>query len=218
MEDAKSVGEHMSLETFKKALDFIERVYSGQRIILVSGGEPTDHPQIQQFLNELKDWNAVLLSNGLFWSDLKTREMILASNVLIQVYNDPKYYPLKVEPIDHPRVLFADKINLLSPIGRARNLSEIAGRTSPLCFNFRSFCKTLRDFQKAVMLLRTKGKICSPSIDVHGNVVTGESRFCYKIGTVDSSFDELLQNTLNMSCNKCGLEDNLPAVYKNAIH
>jgi hypothetical protein len=218
MEDAKSVGEHMSLETFRKTLVFIEHIYSGRRIILVSGGEPTDHPQIQQILNELKDWNAILLSNGLFWSDTKTREMILAYNIPIQVYNDPKYYPLKVEPINHPRVLFADKINLLSPIGRARNLNEPAGRMSPLCFNLRSACKTLKDFSKAVMLLRMKGKICSPSIDIHGNIVAGESRFCHKIGTIDSSFDELLQNTLHMSCNKCGLEDNLSSLYKNAIH
>jgi hypothetical protein len=76
----------------------------------------------------------------------------------------------------------------------------------------------LRDFSEAILSLRMSGKMCTPSIDVHGNVLAGESRFCHKIGTVESSEEELLENLLTMECNKCGLEDNLQPMLKNVIH
>ena len=68
------------------------------------------------------------------------------------------------------------------------------------------------------MALRRNYKMCSPSIDVHGDVRAGESRFCHKIGTVESSFAELSNNLLAMKCNKCGLEDNLSPMHLRAIY
>ena len=216
MEEAMPVGEFMSLDVFQKTLAFMYNTYGGIKIIMVSGGEPTEHPEIQKILELLKGWNVILLSNGLFWENQELRDMILAHDVMIQVYNDSRYYPRRVEPIHHSKVLYADKINLLTPFGRARGMRS--DRMSPLCFNLRSLCRVLRDFPEAVMNLRMNGKMCSPSIDIHGNVIAGECRSCHKIGTVESSPEEILQNVLSMTCNRCGLEDNLSEFHLGAIY
>ena len=216
MEEALPTGEHMPLETFKRILPFIEKCYGGIRIIMLSGGEPTEHPDILKIIELVKDWNVILLSNGLFYSG-PLKDPILDSGIAIQIYNDPDYYPTRVEPIKHPNVLFAARINLLSPFGRAKKNNLKCGRTSPLCFNLRSCVRAKRDFREGLMALRLMEKMCSPSIDVHGDVRAGESRFCHKIGTVESSFAELSNNLLFMKCNKCGLEDDLAPMYLKAI-
>ena len=220
MEDALPSGEHMAIDVFVKSLSFIERIYKEIKIIMISGGEPTEHPLLLDFIKLLDGWYVVVMSNGLFLKNLNTNltTSLLFSGANIQVYNDPRYYPIKVEPINHPRIIFADKINLMSPFGRAKTNNLKSDRQSPLCFNLRSIAGNLKSFSGAVMTLRMSGKMCTPSIDVNGNVIAGESRFCHKIGTVESSEEELLENLLNMKCNKCGLEDNLSPILKECIH
>lgn len=52
----------------------------------------------------------------------------------------------------------------------------------------------------------------------HGDVLAGESRFCWKIGTVKSTNEELTRAVMSMgSCNRCGLESGLGQEYKRAI-
>lgn len=222
MEDAMPLGEHMTVETFIKVKMFIEKIYGHIKVIMLSGGEPTENPYLPDFLSLLRDdWKVILLSNGVFLeqdSDLK--KFILDSGVTLQVYNDPKYYPRKVNIPSNllHKVVFGNQINKLTPLGRAKTNNMSVDRMGPLCFNLRSAARTLQDFSEAVLALRMQGKICIPSIDVHGNVLAGESRFCCKIGTVESTGEDLLANLLSMECNFCGLEDNLPNVFKNLIH
>jgi hypothetical protein len=218
MEDALPEGEHMSMQTFLKAKDFIEGIYRSIKIVMISGGEPTNHPMLLDFIEMLKGWHVIVMSNGLFLSENKDyAERLLATDVTLQIYNDPRYYPLKVEPFEHPKIIFGDKINLMSPFGRAVKNGLKSARQSPSCFNLRSSARTLKDFSESVLSLRMSGKMCTPSIDVQGNVLAGESRFCHKIGTVESTDEELLENLLSMKCNKCGLEDNLQQMLKNII-
>lgn len=219
MEDALPDGEDMSMETFLKAKNFIEGVYRDIKIVMISGGEPTGHPMLLDMIQLLKGWHIIVMSNGLVFSenpDLAKR--LLSTEISMQVYNDPRYYPIAVKPPDLPKIVFGDKINLMSPFGRALKNGLESARQSPLCFNLRSCARTLRSFTEAVFALRMSGKMCIPSIDVQGNILAGESRFCHKIGTVESSEDELLENLLSMECNKCGLEDKLQPMLRNVIH
>lgn len=220
MEEAVPEGDRMPIETFLKTRDFVERVYNGFKIMLLSGGEPTEHPLLFDFLHFLEGWNVIVLSNGLFLTekDKSFTDQLLGSEATLQIHNDSRYYPKKVEPFVHPKVVFGDKINLMTPLGRARQNNIPSTRQSPMCFNLRSCARTLKNFSEAVMALRMSGKMCTPSIDVYGNVLAGESRFCHKIGTVESSDEELLENLLTMECNKCGLEDQLVPVLRNIIH
>lgn len=218
MEEAVPEGDRMSIETFLKTQAFIERVYHGGRIMMVSGGEPTEHPMLFDFLHFLKDWKVIILSNGLFLTEKEKAftDQLLSHDITLQIYNDPQYYPQKVIVPSHPKIIFGDKINMLSPLGRAKGLPNV--RQSPLCFNLRSCARTLQSFPESVMALRMSGKMCTPSIDVYGNVLAGESRFCHKIGTVESSDEELHSNLLTMACNKCGLEDELTPALRDHIH
>lgn len=205
--------------TFLKAKDFIEGIYRDIKIVMVSGGEPTGHPMLLDMIQLLKGWHVIVMSNGLVFSEKPDlAKKLLSSEISIQVYNDPQYYPVAVKPPDHPKIVYGNEINLMSPFGRAVKNGYKSTRQSPLCFNLRSCARTLRGFTEAVFALRMSGKMCIPSIDVHGNVLAGESRFCHKIGTVESSEEELLENLLTMECNKCGLEDNLQPMMKNVIH
>lgn len=222
MEDARPEGADMSMETFIKVVDFIEK--NDFAFIMLSGGEPTDHPQFCEFVRLAKDrlgnepMRILVLSNGLFWRDEERRNEYMALGVQFQVINDPRYYPTKVDRIEHPNVLYDDKIMApLSPFGRAKANGFEAGRLSPLCFNLRSAARNFRDFRNAVMFLRQKGKMCIPSIITDGSIVAGESKFCHKIGTVGSSNLELTNRLVQMRCNACGLVDNLTPELRAAI-
>lgn len=208
----------MSMQTFLKSKIFIERTYLNFKVAMVSGGEPTDNPLLLDFIQLLQGWHIIILSNGLFLSkNTNLAQKLLESNITLQIYNDPQYYPTKVTPFNHPKIVFCNKINLMSPFGRAIKNGFKTTRQSPLCFNLRSCAHTLKNFSEAVLNLRLSGKMCSPSIDIHGNILAGESRFCHKIGTVESPEKELLENLLTMQCNKCGLENNLHPMLKNII-
>jgi len=60
--------------------------------------------------------------------------------------------------------------------------------------------------------------MCTPSINIDGTIVAGESPLCHKIGTIDTPDTEIVQELLNMNCNNCGLEDNLPTELKEILH
>jgi hypothetical protein len=222
MEDAMPRGEHMDMEVFRQTIKFIERMnkYPLSRTILLSGGEPTEHPQLYDFLNLLSDWFVTICSNGMFLKEQKHPLLKIAKKqaIVIQVSADHRYYSKKIAEIIHPQIQYCNTISTIAPIGRAKNNRLPASRRSPFCFNLRSICNSLRSFTATLAFLRKKGYFCTPSIDAHGNVLAGESRFCHKIGTVESSDEELTQSICSMRCNACGLEDNLSSIEKAHIH
>lgn len=212
MEDATPSGEHMTEETFEKALRFVSQIYT--HFLLISGGEPSEHPQVVDFCKlALKRFTSVtVLSNGMNQDILR---QCLDTGALLQVTNDPRFYPKRVEPIDHSGATFETHLRMVSPFGRGKNLEST--RQAPLCFNFRSLVRNFGSLKQAIIELRGYGKMCTPSILVDGSIVAGESRFCHKIGTVDDSLDRIALNTTVMRCNKCGLVDKLGFMHRHAI-
>jgi hypothetical protein len=238
MEDATPSGEHMSLELFERALKFTERA-EGELIrqrmpvmMMLSGGECTDNPHIVEMVNEVvrRGWVVTLLTHGLWLDNEDLRSKILLEgreNVLVQVTNDDRYYPRKPPRFEHPKVFYVDKLSVLSTLGRASNPKfdpkGLNPRIAPSSFNFRSLVHHMGSFQLAVITLRARGLLgksgfCTPSVSHDGTVVAGESRFCYPIGTVDSTNEELTQAVLSMgSCNRCGQEEFLWPEHRSAI-
>jgi hypothetical protein len=217
MVDAKPDGEHMTMETFKKVVSFVSR--NTLPIILISGGEPTEHPQILEFLKLSKEnfKMVILLSNGTFIGNVKLRDAIIGLGICVQVTNDPRYYKTKVEKFEHPLFTYEDHIRTITALGRAIENEIPSDRTAPMCFNLRSTTRTCGSITEGINIIRQRMKMCTPSINIDGSIVAGETPFCYKIGSVDSTLEELTNNVCNMKCNKCGLEDNLGVLYKNAI-
>ena len=59
--------------------------------------------------------------------------------------------------------------------------------------------------------------MCTPSINIDGSIVAGESTSCFKIGSVLDSDSVLYQNLINMKCSMCQLIQNLSRVHLEAI-
>lgn len=217
MIDATPDGEHMSVDTFSKTLDFIKRYKL--MMIMLSGGEPTDHSDFFQLAEMIKG-NVILpliISNGMFLNDIDKRNRILSLGISVQITNDARFYPKRIERFEHPLLTYETHIRMVTPLGRAKTNNIVADRASPLCFNLRSLIRSFSNFEEAVIYLRSYEKMCTPSINVDGSIVAGESSLCHRIGTVESSDAELVENILAMRCNKCGLEDNLSPLHRGAI-
>ncbi len=217
MIEATPNGKHMSTDVFAKAIAFIKK--HNFPIIMLTGGEPTDHPDFFRLAETVKDSGLypLILSNGMFLEDIAKRDKILSLGITIQITSDPRFYPKKIEKFNHPLLNYEHEIRAITPLGRAKTNHLPSARQSPLCFNLRSLVRSFRNFNQAIVYLRLSEKMCTPSINVDGTIVAGESSLCCPIGTLDSSDDELTKNILSMQCNKCGLEDNLSPLHKRAI-
>ena len=218
--EASPTGEHMPFEVFKEALKF--SVAYDPYLLFISGGEPTDHPDFLEFLGFAKHYitqgrvgMVLVASNGMFLEDRSYTEKILKIGIPFQITNDVRFYPKRIKKKSHRLLTFEDNLRLVSPMGRAVTNNLKINRQSPLCFNLRSLCHNYQDFNLAVKHLRSIGKMCIPSVNVDGSVVAGEAPSCYKIGTIESSNEEITKNILNMKCGKCGLQNNLQEKYQD---
>jgi len=236
MEDALETNEHMTEETFREALAFTRRIeepawgLGARRLILLSGGEPTEHPDIVKFIEIVIKESLIplLITNGMWLADERLSREILRPRwrqLLVQVTNDPRYYPKKPPRVDDDRIVYIESLSQMITLGRFKEgdrTGEIM-KKAPASFNLRSATRTLRDFQKAVCFQRLRAATglsghCTPNITHEGDVLAGESRFCWKLGTVKSTNEELTKAVFTMgSCNRCGLEAGLAQSHKRAI-
>lgn len=221
MVDASSpTGEHMSAEMFNKALRISRLLYS--HVILLSGGEPFEHPAVFEMISETKKrgFIPIVTSNGLFALDHETRQRAQRTEALIQVTNDPRYYPRNLEMVrwffDQKRWCFENHITHIFPCRRTRKAGIESNRAVPPCFNHRSITRQY-DIVTAIVSLATQGRFCTPSIDVDGSIRAGETDTCFKIGTVDSTEGELDEALRTMRCNRCGLVNKLDDEHLAAI-
>jgi Radical SAM superfamily len=218
MTESTPSGEHMTDQTFADALRLTSAV--GLPVMLLSGGEPTDHPKIEAFIRASKacDMHTTVLSNGMFLTeDPLKRAAILDGADVVQVTNDTRFYPKFIPDFWHGKVAFERKLRMVSPFGRAKTNKLQTNQSAPCCFNLRSITRSCGDIRLALLMLASRAKMCSPSVNVGGEVVAGEAPSCAKIGHVTDSLDTLTRNVLSMRCNRCGLMDNLDAVHRAAV-
>lgn len=243
MEDSTVAGEHMTRETFLGALALTERLEGDAwrsgipRRILISGGEATEHPDVEWFLTTVIDrgFDVILITNGMWLENPELRAKILRpewSRLMVQVTNDPRFYPKqpdpKVIPADDPRVVFVPTLSVLVPLGRMKPARARSGkdgvpvRKAPSSFNLRSLTRSFGDVRAALTMMRARAALgkdgnCSPAISADGTIVAGETSNCFAIGNVNSTAEEITRALVNMQCNKCGLVDDLPQEHKIAI-
>jgi len=216
--------DHMSRETFTKALNTAGRI--GARVVLLSGGEPTLHPDIIWMLQQrFPRFIFILASNGAFVKDEALTKALLEERkrglFLIQVTNDPRYYsePLPESPLwKDSDLAVTTELCTMMPCRRVKEAGIEVKRKAPTCFNLRSFTRGGNLLGEAVAGLETNmGKVCSPSVNVDGAVLAGEMDTCYKLGTVNTSGSRLERQFRKMKCNRCGLVDKLSSEEKRAI-
>lgn len=213
--DADEDGTHMDIDTFRAALEFSRRFDS---TLLISGGEPTQHPRFLEFLDMIpKEMTplAGILSNGMFLEDEGYAKEILSRGIYMQVTNDERFYPKRIKLIEHPLIAYEDRIRCISPFGRAVKNKLPITQQYPGCFNLRSLAGAAESFLKVIFQLRLIArKFCTPSVNIDGSVSAGETRYCGRIGTVHSTDEELLGNARSLKCETCGLSKNLEGKFK----
>lgn len=238
LENSTVAGEHMTRETFLAALGLTERLESLAwqrgipRILLISGGEATEHPDVEWFLETAlaEGYRRILITNGMWLDDPVLRAKILRpdwTDLMVQVTNDPRFYPSapKAVPTDDPRVVFVSSLTVLVTLGRLKRSRLPATpplRKGPTSFNLRSLTRSLGDVREALFMLRVRATMgmsgnCSPSISSDGTITAGESSNCFPIGDVSSSTEDITRTLVAMTCNKCGLVDDLTQEQKLAI-
>lgn len=211
----------MTKETFVTALAKFRELRD--QMLLVSGGEPTDHPDVVDFLEyaQREGYPVLLLSNGMWLTDPAfddaKRQRILDLVMCVQVTNDPRYYPRRIEQVQHPKIAYETHIRQLSPFGRAKTNGLATTRQSPLCFNLRSFARSYKSLTQAIIMQRMRGSFCTPSININGDILAGESTSCCPIGNVTDSVETLDAGIIGLKCNKCGLVDGLSLQHRQAI-
>jgi hypothetical protein len=177
-------------------------------IAMLSGGEPTEHPQILDFIRLARSrlGNVVVLSNG-SWLAGPHRERLLGSWARFQITNDERYYPKRVPIVEHERLFYEYHIQTLLRLGRS---AQSAGRLGPSCFNLQSMGRSIGSFIKTIRALRKANKFCSPSIGVRGTIRAGESNVCWPLGKVGDMDGQLLRALKAHDCDRCGLHGQLP--------
>lgn len=246
MENSTPAGEHMTPATFADALGWTFEMeqnawrHGALPLVLLSGGECSEHPQFEQFVSAVQTLRAIpfIITNGMWLADEGLRNRILApeSKVMVQVTYDPRFYPADPPPrIQDPRVVYVEELTHLIPLGRLSDRKTrraidagMSLKKYPTSFNIRSLTRRIGSFHSAIEYLRMEnmkrlavGKApineCVPSISWDGSVHAGETIECYKLGTIHDSDEMLTKALLEMQCNKCGLEGNLDASQKQAI-
>lgn len=236
MENSTVAGTHMSLDLFRKALDLTAKLEEMAwraglpPCILLSGGECSENPDLIAFIEEVyrRNYLPILITNGMWLDNPELKASILRpewANLLIQVTNDPKFYPSKPAHIPgDDRIAFIPSLTNLIPLGRFKkgHGKGLPLKGAPSSFNFRYLVRGHGDVRIAIQILRTNAMLgrfghCTPSITHEGVLTAGETNSCFPVGTVDSSVDAINKAVFNMHCNKCGLVDNLTHEQKYAI-
>lgn len=204
-------GNHfmMDMATFILSVNFANNLKVS--VVLISGGEPTQHPQLCKFVEILQNTNGkppgrivLLLSNGSFLLDDVKRNKIkqlIKDRKLdgIQITSVPRLYKnwRKIheafkeyeDEFDGKMTMFSEDIKPIKDLGRAHDnrdmfRDDFDDSSYPLCFNGFSIIKqseTIEDFDDMSLYMQ---KFCSPAIDYKGNIHISESVCCPSFGNV----------------------------------
>lgn len=233
-----SDGEHMAYETLNDTLEFLKKngLFAGG--LIVSGGEPTEHPFFVDFLKRIIRFvkentlfcSVLIATNGIWVSEHpeETKEIInygdKNTEVFFQVTNDTRYYPVKLERhkqiFRNKNITFCDTVEHIYPQGRALDNKVESNSLGSKCFNVRAISKqiencTLRDI---ITLLLSRGKFCTPFIDVHGNIKLGESDLCPICSNIYKEQEQIMEDIKSFSCHQCDfINEKLPEAYKRFL-
>lgn len=230
MNNAMPNGNHMELETFKKAIEF-QKKYGGS-FCIITGGEPTEHPQFVSFivyaLENLKLCFITVTTNGTWMQynadEVKSLHNLYGTRLLFQVTNDKRFYPTQINlslPVfQYDNVLTCNQIAYIYPQGRALDNNLEWESKASKCFNIRSITHKIgyKGLGNIIAMLAVKGKFCTPHISIDGYIKLGESDLCPNCSHIDKTEEEIINNILSFKCSKCNhINNKLPKEYRMAI-
>ncbi|MEG1142582.1 MAG: radical SAM protein, partial [Clostridia bacterium] len=186
MMESSPNGEHMSLHTFAAALEFIKKIKP--QLLVISGGEPTEHPYFFDILDEctkLMGLNRVVVtSNGMFLDNKKFTKRLINKKVQVQITNDRRFYPKNINKVANKRFTYTDRLESVTNYGRAK-MNGIADKTNyaPKCYNILSVARQCDSLQETMQIIEGQiHKFCGLGIETDGQIRVGESIQCKKLG------------------------------------
>jgi len=218
-------GIHATLNTIEQMCIFAKKY--NPKTVLISGGEPTQHPDFIDYfeiiLKELYNRCAVILaSNGDFLFKNKIRDNLIKLNkeflFAIQISSIKGLYKrtsstqklFKKYKRKFKMMGLIEEITVIDQLGRAtgKDWSKFTTykRKAPNCFNLLScaYSPITNSFRDVIFQIHNKNA-CKPFITPEGNIHVGESHFCHKIGTIWDNDPTLYNNIKKVEpCGKCG--------------
>lgn len=239
MNNALPDGKDMSIDVFKKSLEFMRDNGLGAHII-ITGGEPTEHNNFNEIMTTLFDFQrefkcftfVTITTNG---------EMILKDSkrflgyvmgakecdilLTFQVSADVRYYPRRIET--HKRifredgfVLCDDCVEQIYPQGRALENGYKWVAKASKCFNVRALSKQINNCKLSDIerTLAAGFKFCTPHIKVDGGIGLGESDLCPSCASIFDNSDEIIEKIRNFKCSKCDhINKSLDPIYQSFL-
>lgn len=249
LSDCKPNGEHMSIDTFKDVLKFM--VNHTIPTWMFSGGEMFEHPEILTMLDMIESAHKdicntihmrlpiTFITNGRELVRNKTiynavadmQKRLGKSCVLIQVTDDPRFYP---DPLSDKEKYWLKKLNAivntvpnnpndktscLYPQGRAlTNFPDANWNTiGPKCANCILIAKCIliknyvskttqtasSPFTELVNYLFSIHKFCTPVIAPNGDIKIGESALCPAVANIYQTDTEIMKGIRHCKCHQC---------------
>lgn len=209
--------EYMDRETFNRALSFAQQI--GSRVILISGGEPTSHPDFLTLLDDALTYGdelslITIISNGTFIRDHALTEELVervkeyGKRLRIQVssfkglysnYDELHKPGLRAARVLGDAYILCDKDTdiRMQPLGRAASgvwyEKAKAVKAFPSCAN-----NALAVAQMPMMaicpgkMLESIHKFCAPIVSYDGSIRMGESEQCKVIANINDPRPDIL--------------------------
>lgn len=212
LQDSTETGGLMPMEWFKDAVRF--GYNTGWHLFLITGGEPTMHPDMEKMLVWFDDMSQkikrefgvpikfAIATNGTWIEDAEKRRMMwrvarLKSYMFMQVYTNKRWYQdydfiedwrTELEQIPHCKVTADDQI-WMQDLGRARTNADCQAEVEKnpyrcSCLNAALVAHQVRHPMEYGLQLESHAQMCSPLVDFKGDVHLSESWLCPSVGNV----------------------------------
>ena len=237
MNSATPDGAHMTEQTLKDALHFLW-VNQSHAHIVVSGGEPTEHPEFEHMIQVIFDffdkkniYGMITITTNGFWclDNIEAAKRIAKGTgrvqVLWQVSTDDRYYP-KLLPTskrlwrEDGFVLCDRCVTQVYPQGNALKNELPWKAKASKCFNVRALVKQMPSPSIGLLVesLLTRGYFCTPAIRIDGKISLGESDLCPKVASIYDPEELIIEKIKSFQCSQCDfINDSLPYLYRKFV-
>lgn len=207
MDDASPYAPHMTEDTCRNAVSFAKN--SGDMVLIVSGGEPTEHPRFFDMCRIISQSGIrfSICSNGMFLGNPKKEWMMekvckLQGFCGGQIYSNQKWYRLHNQTVAkwnasrakweaYKLLLDTTDIRAMKDIGRAKACPDAMREAEKSNYHNSclSSCLTLAQASSShdfFRLMVMQHRFCTPLIDFKGDVHMSESWLCPSCGNVNT--------------------------------
>lgn len=242
LNDAKADGKDMPFDVLLDTLDFLKEHNLGRSHLIITGGEPTEHPAFDLFMNRIIDFHkqtnhftvVTVTTNGenVQNDPERFKGYVKKANdagfhLLFQVSADTRYYPRRINVTkrifrEEGFVLVDNCIRAMYPQGRALTNNYPWVAKCSKCFNVRSIShqipegSTLADIESH---LTRNQKFCTPHIGIYGTIKLGESDLCTPCACIYDDMPTIMKKIRTFQCHKCDhVNKNLPQLFKALLN